>query len=111
MYNFSRKKLKLWLTNIYKGHWGTCPGLTFVYSHLNYLICEHDLDMIYVVGPGHGAPGILAALWMEGSLERFYPDYSRDRKGLTKLITTFSTTGGFPRFGISPSLSAKALYG
>ncbi|EER42173.1 phosphoketolase [Histoplasma capsulatum H143] len=78
------------------GHWGTCPGLTFVYSHLNYLICKHDLDMIYVVGPGHGAPGILAALWMEGSLEKFYPGYSRDTKGLTKLITTFSTTGGFP---------------
>ncbi|KAK2742384.1 hypothetical protein FQN55_007918 [Onygenales sp. PD_40] len=78
------------------GHWGTCPGLNFVYSHLNYLICEHDLEMLYVVGPGHGAPAILASLWLEGSLGRFYPDYSLDTKGLTKLITTFSTTGGFP---------------
>ncbi|EEH20258.2 hypothetical protein PABG_02517 [Paracoccidioides brasiliensis Pb03] len=78
------------------GHWGTCPGLTFVYSHLNYLISQHDLDMIYVVGPGHGAPGILAALWLEGSLERFYPDYARNAKGLTKLVTSFSTPGGFP---------------
>jgi xylulose-5-phosphate/fructose-6-phosphate phosphoketolase len=78
------------------GHWGTCPGLTLVYSHLNVLIQEHGLDMIYVVGPGHGAPSILANLWIEGSLEKFYPQYSRDAKGLTKLISGFSTTGGFP---------------
>lgn len=78
------------------GHWGTCPGLNLVYSHLNYLIRKHDLDMIYVVGPGHGAPSLLACLWLEGSLERFYPEYSRDTSGLTKLITTFSTTAGFP---------------
>ncbi|TPX19748.1 hypothetical protein DIZ76_017540 [Coccidioides immitis] len=78
------------------GHWGTCPGLNFIYSHLNYLICEHNLDILAVIGPGHGAPALLACLWMEGSLEKFYPDYSRDTSGLTKLITTFSTTGGFP---------------
>jgi xylulose-5-phosphate/fructose-6-phosphate phosphoketolase len=77
------------------GHWGTCPGLTLVYSHLNILIREHDLDMIYVVGPGHGAPSILANLWLEGSLEKFYSEYTRDAKGLTKLIGGFSTTGGF----------------
>ena len=77
-------------------HWGTCPGLTTVYSHLNILIREHDLDMIYVVGPGHGAPSILANLWLEGSLEKFYSQYTRDAKGLTKLISSFSTTGGFP---------------
>ncbi|OQE95379.1 hypothetical protein PENNAL_c0002G11400 [Penicillium nalgiovense] len=78
------------------GHWGTCPGLIFVYSHLNYLIRTMNLDMLYVVGPGHGAPAILAALWLEGSLEKFYPQYSRDEKGLHRLISTFSTTGGFP---------------
>jgi xylulose-5-phosphate/fructose-6-phosphate phosphoketolase len=78
------------------GHWGTCPGLTLVYSHLNILIREHDLDMIYVVGPGHGAPSILANLWLEGSLQRFYSDYTRDAKGLRNLISRFSTTGGFP---------------
>ncbi|PGH19370.1 hypothetical protein AJ80_04010 [Polytolypa hystricis UAMH7299] len=78
------------------GHWGTCPGLTLIYSHLNYLIRQNDLEMIFVVGPGHGAPAILAALWIEGSLEKFYPEYSRDTEGLTRLITTFSTTGGFP---------------
>ncbi|KAJ5105920.1 hypothetical protein NUU61_003267 [Penicillium alfredii] len=78
------------------GHWGTCPGLILVYSHLNYLIRTMDLDMLYVVGPGHGAPAILAALWLEGSLEKFYPQYSRDNSGLHRLISTFSTTAGFP---------------
>jgi len=53
--------------------------------------------MLFVVGPGHGAPGILAALWLEGSLEKFYPEYSRDSKGLHQLISTFSTTAGLPR--------------
>ena len=78
------------------GHWGTCPGLTLVYSHLNLLIKEHDLDMLYVVGPGHGAPSILANLWIEGSLGKFYPQCGRDIKGLQSLISGFSTTGGFP---------------
>ncbi|KAF2191538.1 D-xylulose 5-phosphate/D-fructose 6-phosphate phosphoketolase, partial [Zopfia rhizophila CBS 207.26] len=78
------------------GHWGTCPGLILVYSHLNYLIQKHDVDMIYVVGPGHGAPAILASLWLEGSMERFYPEFSRDKKGLHNLITKFSVTGGPP---------------
>lgn len=53
--------------------------------------------MLYVVGPGHGAPAILATLWLEGSLERFYPEYSRDAEGLSNLISRFSTTAGFPR--------------
>ncbi|RHZ74478.1 hypothetical protein CDV55_108697 [Aspergillus turcosus] len=78
------------------GHWGTCPGLVLVYSHLNYLIKTRDLDMLYVVGPGHGAPGILASLWLEGSLEKFYPDYARNAEGLRNLISTFSTTAGLP---------------
>ncbi|KAJ6018860.1 hypothetical protein N7499_009958 [Penicillium canescens] len=78
------------------GHWGTCPGLILVYSHLNYLIRTMDLDMLYVVGPGHGAPAVLAALWLEGSLEKFYPQYSRDSKGLHNLISTFSTPAGLP---------------
>ena len=78
------------------GHWGTCPGLSLVYSHLNVLIKRHDLDMVYVVGPGHGAPSILANLWIEGSLGKFYPEYSRDAQGLHNLISGFSTTGGLP---------------
>ncbi|KAK4097268.1 D-xylulose 5-phosphate/D-fructose 6-phosphate phosphoketolase [Parathielavia hyrcaniae] len=79
------------------GHWGTCPGLIVVWSHLNLLIRNHDLDMIFVVGPGHGAPAALAALWLEGSLERFYPgQYDRNAEGLKNLITRFSVPGGFP---------------
>ena len=78
------------------GHWGTCPGLILVYAHLNALATQHDQDIIYVVGPGHGAPAILASLWLEGSLERFYPEYTRDKAGLHHLITKFSTPSGFP---------------
>ena len=79
------------------GHWGTCPGLILVWSHLSLLIRKRDLDMIYVIGPGHGAPAALAALWLEGSLERFYPgEYDRDKPGLKNLITRFSVPGGFP---------------
>lgn len=79
------------------GHWGTCPGLVLVWSHLNLLIRNHDLEMIHVVGPGHGAPAALAALWLEGSLEKFYPgEYDRDANGLRNLITRFSVPGGFP---------------
>ena len=78
------------------GHWGTCPGLTLVYSHLNLLATQKDQEFIYVVGPGHGAPAILASLWLEGSLEKFYPQYSRNMAGLHNLITKFSTPSGFP---------------
>jgi xylulose-5-phosphate/fructose-6-phosphate phosphoketolase len=79
------------------GHWGTCPGLILVYSHLNYLIKKHNLDMLYVVGPGHGAPALLASLWLEGSLGKFYPQYTKDKEGLRNLISTFSTSAGLPR--------------
>jgi phosphoketolase len=59
------------------------------------------MDMIFVVGPGHGAPAILASLWLEGSLGKFYPEYSRDKAGLHQLISRFAVTGGFPRY-LSP---------
>ncbi|MCJ1473043.1 hypothetical protein MMC13_001692 [Lambiella insularis] len=78
------------------GHWGTCPGLILVYSHLNLLVRKYDIDVMFVVGPGHGAPAILASLWLEGSMGRFYPQYSRDHKGLHNLITGFSTPHGLP---------------
>ncbi|KAH6898197.1 XFP N-terminal domain-containing protein, partial [Thelonectria olida] len=79
------------------GHWGTCPGLILVWSHLNLLIKNHDLDLIFVIGPGHGAPAALASLWLEGSLQRFYPDkYALDKQGLHNLVTGFSVPGGFP---------------
>ncbi|THH15649.1 hypothetical protein EW146_g4848 [Bondarzewia mesenterica] len=78
------------------GHWGTCPGLVLVYAHLNRLIRKTDCDALYVVGPGHGAPGILACLWLENSLSAYMPEYSQDKAGLTKLISGFSVPGGFP---------------
>ena len=78
------------------GHWGTCPGLTLVYAHLNRLIVEQDLDMLYVVGPGHGAPSILANLWIEGSLQKYFSHYPRNSSGLKALVTQFSTPSGFP---------------
>jgi xylulose-5-phosphate/fructose-6-phosphate phosphoketolase len=78
------------------GHWGTCPGLTLIYGHLNLLINKHDLDMILIVGPGHGAPSILSCLWLEDSLHAFYPALPRNKQGATKLITGFSTPSGFP---------------
>jgi xylulose-5-phosphate/fructose-6-phosphate phosphoketolase len=78
------------------GHWGTCPGLVLVYAHLNYLVRKHGMDMIYVVGPGHGAPALLASLWLEGSMGRFFPQYSRTKEGLHNMITQFSVTGGPP---------------
>ncbi|OAA56755.1 Xylulose 5-phosphate/Fructose 6-phosphate phosphoketolase [Cordyceps fumosorosea ARSEF 2679] len=79
------------------GHWGTCPGLILIWSHVNLLIQRHNINTILVVGPGHGAPAVLASLWIEGSLQKFYPDkYTVDRKGLQHLITKFSIPGGFP---------------
>lgn len=72
--------------------------MILVYSHLNFIIKKQDLNMLYVVGPGHGAPALLATLWLEGSLARFYPEYSKDKEGLHNLISTFSTSGGLPRF-------------
>ncbi|KAF8442369.1 phosphoketolase [Boletus edulis BED1] len=68
------------------GHWGTCPGLALVYAHLNRIIKKTDLDALLVVGPGHGAPAILSCLWLEEALACFWPHYSRDRAGLTRLI-------------------------
>jgi phosphoketolase len=86
------------IIDTHTGHWGTCPGLTLLWAHLNLLIRDRALNMLYVIGPGHGAPAALASLWLEGSLQRFYPgEYGRDRNGLRNLITRFSVPGGFPR--------------
>lgn len=78
------------------GHWGTCPGINLIYSHLNRLIKAHNLDMFLVTGPGHGAPANLANLYIEGSLQEFYPDLTLDHKGLHNFIRSFSWPGGFP---------------
>src|SRR6266849_2410410 len=63
------------------GHWGTTPGLNFIYVHLNRLIVEHDLDMMYIIGPGHGGPGIVANTYLEGSTRRFIPRLSKTAMG------------------------------
>ena len=78
------------------GHWGTTPGLNFVYVHLNRIIRQYDLDMIYVTGPGHGGPGIVANTYLEGTYSELFPDVSRDEPGLKKLFTQFSFPGGIP---------------
>ncbi|ODO06787.1 hypothetical protein I350_04146 [Cryptococcus amylolentus CBS 6273] len=83
------------------GHWGTCPGLNFVYAHTNLLISNHQEEenvpeFMFLTGPGHGAPAILATLFMEGSITRFYPEYPMSREGLEYFIRSFSMPGGFP---------------
>jgi xylulose-5-phosphate/fructose-6-phosphate phosphoketolase len=76
------------------GHWGTTPGLNFIYVHLNRLIKMHDLNMMYVTGPGHGAPGIVANTYLEGTYSEIYPDISQDAEGMQKLFKQFSFPGG-----------------
>jgi xylulose-5-phosphate/fructose-6-phosphate phosphoketolase len=78
------------------GHWGTVPGLNFIYAHLNRIIRRDDLEMIYVTGPGHGAPGILANVYLEGSYSEFYPEISQDEEGLRRFFRQFSFPGGIP---------------
>ncbi|HEY3794581.1 MAG TPA: phosphoketolase family protein [Bradyrhizobium sp.] len=78
------------------GHWGTTPGLNFIYAHLNRAIRARDLDMIYICGPGHGGPGMVANTYLEGSYSEIYPDITQDADGLHKLFRQFSFPGGIP---------------
>ncbi|MGE5851766.1 MAG: phosphoketolase [Deltaproteobacteria bacterium] len=78
------------------GHWGTTPGLNFIYVHLNRVIKARDLDMIYVTGPGHGGPGIVANTYLEGTYSEVYPNISQDEEGMRKLFKQFSFPGGIP---------------
>ena len=78
------------------GHWGTTTGLNFIYVHLNRLIKENDLNMIYVIGPGHGGPGLVAHSYLEGSYTETYPDIERSREGLRRLFRQFSWPYGIP---------------
>jgi xylulose-5-phosphate/fructose-6-phosphate phosphoketolase len=78
------------------GHWGTSPGLSFIYVHLNRLIRETDADVIYLTGPGHGGPAIVANVYLEGTYSEVYPKISRDAAGLRRLFRQFSTPGGIP---------------
>jgi len=78
------------------GHWGTTPGLNFIYVHLNRVIREHGLDVIYVTGPGHGGPAVVANAYLEGTYSEIYPHVSQDEEGLKRLFTQFSFPGGVP---------------
>ena len=78
------------------GHWGTTPGINFCYAHLNRAIIQHDLTMMYVIGPGHGGPAALANTWLEGSFTAAYPSVERDAAGMRTLFRQFSFPGGVP---------------
>lgn len=78
------------------GHWGTTPGLNFIYAHLNRAIRLRDLNMIYICGPGHGGPGMVANTWLEGSYSEIYPEVSQNTEGMQKLFKQFSFPGGIP---------------
>jgi len=78
------------------GHWGTTPGLNLVYAHLNRVIAQRDLNVIYVTGPGHGGPALLANTWLEGTYSEIYPAIPRDLRGMQQLFRQFSFPGGVP---------------
>jgi len=78
------------------GHWGTTPGLNFIYAHLNRIINKYDLNVIYVTGPGHGGPGLVANTYLEGTYSEVYPNISQDEAGMKALFTQFSFPGGIP---------------
>ena len=78
------------------GHWGTTPGLNFIYAHLNRIIRQRDLNLIYICGPGHGGPGMVANTWLEGSYSEIYPHISEDAEGMQRLFKQFSFPGGIP---------------
>jgi len=78
------------------GHWGTTPGLNLLYAHMNRIIKRDNIDAIFITGPGHGGPALVASTWMEGSYSEFYPHISRDTAGMQKLFKQFSFPGGIP---------------
>src|ERR1700757_5276095 len=78
------------------GHWGTTPGLNFIYAHCNRVIKKYDLDMIYICGPGHGGPGMVANTYLEGTYSEFYPNITQDAEGMKRLFKQFSFPGGIP---------------
>src|SRR6185437_2660637 len=78
------------------GHWGTTPGLNFIYVHLNRVIKQDDLNMIFICGPGHGGPAAVANVYLEGTYSEVYPDVSQDAEGMKRLFRQFSFPGGIP---------------
>ena len=78
------------------GHWGTTPGLNLLYVHMNRVIRERDLETLFVTGPGHGGPGLVASTWLEGTYSEIYPEITRDEEGVRRLFRQFSFPGGIP---------------
>src|SRR5579863_3334551 len=78
------------------GHWGTTPGLNLIYAHLNRVIRARDLNVIYICGPGHGGPGMVANTYLEGTYSEIYADISQDAEGMRRLFRQFSFPGGIP---------------
>ncbi|MDE3019198.1 MAG: phosphoketolase, partial [Nitrospirota bacterium] len=78
------------------GHWGTTPGLNFIYVHLNRVIKERSLNVVYIAGPGHGGPGLVANVYLEGTYSEVYPHISQDEEGMQRLFKQFSFPGGIP---------------
>jgi xylulose-5-phosphate/fructose-6-phosphate phosphoketolase len=78
------------------GHWGTTPGQNFIYAHLNHAICKHDLNVVYLSGPGHGGPALVANTYLEGTYSEFYPNVPQNVEGLRRLFRQFSFPGGVP---------------
>src|SRR5919202_4253545 len=78
------------------GHWGTSPGLSLIYVHLNRLIRAADANVIYLAGPGHGGPALLANVYLEGTYSEVYPEITADAEGIRRLFRRFSTPGGVP---------------
>ena len=78
------------------GHWGTCPGINFVYAHMNRAIIAHDVEALFVLGPGHGFPAIQSNLFLEGTFSKYYPDVPRNREGMAHMMKQFSWPYGFP---------------
>ncbi|MEO7730547.1 MAG: phosphoketolase, partial [Kofleriaceae bacterium] len=78
------------------GHWGTSPGLSLIYAHLNRVIRRDDLNVIYLAGPGHGGPAIVANVYLEGTYTEVYPEVTADQRGIERLFRQFSTPGGVP---------------
>ena len=93
------------------GHWGTTPGQTFVYTHLNRVIRRDDLDMIYISGPGHGGPAVVANVYLEGTYSEVYPEITRDEDGLRKLFRQFSFPGGIPSHVVAGATRAASTRG
>lgn len=93
------------------GHWGTVPGLNFIYANLNYLVMKHDCEMMLVTGPGHGAPAILANLFAEKTMAEFYPEFTRDEVGTSRLVHDFSWPHTFFPSHVTPGVPGSILEG